>query len=49
MAAEAAQPAPEKDKKITKESISVAIVWIFFGGTFLAVTGRLLLEIASGR
>jgi len=49
MAAEAVQPAPQKESKITKERLSVAIVWLFFGGTMFAVLVRLVMELASGR
>ena len=42
-------PKVETDWVLTKERIAMTAIWIFFGGTFLAVMGRLLLEIATGR
>ncbi|HLX12177.1 MAG TPA: 2Fe-2S iron-sulfur cluster-binding protein [Bacteroidota bacterium] len=37
------------DWPLTKERVMICAVWLFFGGTLLAVTGRMLLEIATGR
>jgi len=37
------------DWKLTKERLIMSAVWTFFGGSLLAVTARLLIEIATGR
>lgn len=37
------------DWKLTKERLMMTAIWLFFGGTFLAVTVRLLVELATGR
>jgi ferredoxin len=37
------------DRKLTRERITLTLIWTFFGGTLLAVMGRLLIEIATGR
>jgi len=42
-------PVISLDPKLTRERIALTLIWAFFGGTLLAVTGRLLLEIATGR
>ena len=42
-------PAVTIDWTMTKERITLALIWLFFGGTFLGITGRLLFEIATGR
>ncbi|MFI5251124.1 MAG: hypothetical protein ACHQQQ_01720 [Bacteroidota bacterium] len=49
MATETTQPAPVKDHKELKEKIGMILTWIIFGGSFLFVLGRLLMEIATGR
>lgn len=43
------RPAISIDWKLTKERLSLLAIWAVFGGTFLFVMGRLLLEIATGR
>ncbi len=43
------RPAVGIDRQATKERCSLAAVWAFFGGTFLLVVVRLLIEIAKGR
>jgi ferredoxin len=42
-------PAVATDWALTKERIGMTLIWTFFGATLLAVLGRLLLEIATGR
>ena len=42
-------PAVTIDLALTKERLTMCAIWLFFGGTFLFVMGRLLLEIATGR
>lgn len=42
-------PAVATDWVLTKERIAMTAIWTFFGVTLLAVVGRLLLEIATGR
>jgi hypothetical protein len=42
-------PAVAIDWKLTRERIEMSLIWTFFGGTFLWVMIRLLLEIATGR
>ena len=42
-------PTVTLDKKLTRERLSIAAMWLFFGGSFLAVMGRLLFELATGR
>jgi ferredoxin len=42
-------PAISLDPKLTRERIALSLIWAFFGGTLLAVMGRLLFEIATGR
>ena len=37
------------DWKRTKERLSLTALWTFFGGIFMAVVVRLLIEIATGR
>jgi ferredoxin len=37
------------DKQLTKERLILAGMWLFFGGSFFAVMGRLLFEMATGR
>jgi len=37
------------DRKLTKERLTLTGIWLFFGGIFLSVMVRLLLEIATGR
>lgn len=36
------------DKQLTKERLSLSAIWAFFGGIFLYVMVRLLIEIAKG-
>ena len=36
------------DKQLTKERLSLSAIWTFFGGIFLYVMIRLLIEIAKG-
>ena len=42
-------PAIAIDWKVTRERLSMSLIWAVFGGTLLFVTVRLLLEIATGR
>ena len=42
-------PAITIDQKLTKERLTMCAIWLFFGGTFLYVMIRLLIEIATGR
>jgi ferredoxin len=42
-------PAIAIDWKLTRERLMMTAVWGFFGGCFLAVVLRLLLELATGR
>jgi ferredoxin len=42
-------PAIEIDRQLTLERLKLCGVWLFFGGTFLAVMIRLLVDIAIGR
>ena len=37
------------DWQLTKQRLSIAALWLFFGGTFLAVMGRMVFELATGR
>jgi len=37
------------DWKLTKERLAMSAIWLFFGGSLLVVTVRLLIEIATGR
>ncbi len=37
------------DWRVTKERLMMTGIWLLFGGTFLAVMVRLLVEIATGR
>lgn len=37
------------DPKLTKERLMMLMIWTFFGGLFLLITVRLLLELATGR
>ena len=37
------------DWQVTRERLSMAGIWLVFGGTFLAILVRLLVEIATGR
>ncbi|MBI1803030.1 MAG: (2Fe-2S)-binding protein [Ignavibacteriae bacterium] len=37
------------DWKLTKERLALLAIWTLFGGTFLVVMIRLLIEIATGR
>ena len=41
-------PAIEIDRQLTKERLTLAAIWTFFGGIFLVVVIRLLIEIATG-
>jgi hypothetical protein len=49
MAPETGKESQETGNNNTKGKLAAAFVWIFFGGTFLAVLLRLLREIATGR
>jgi hypothetical protein len=42
-------PVVTTDWVLTKERIMMTAIWTFFGGSLLAVVGRLLLELATGR
>ena len=42
-------PAVTIDWQLTKERATMTLIWLLFGGTFLGVVGRLLVEIATGR
>ena len=42
-------PKIEIDWQLTKERLTLTGIWTVFGGTFLFVMARLLLEIATGR
>ena len=42
-------PVVTTDWVLTKERIAMTAIWTVFGVSFLAVMGRLLLEIATGR
>jgi ferredoxin len=42
-------PAIAIDWKVTRERLMMTAIWGLFGGCFLAVVGRLLLELATGR
>ena len=42
-------PAVATDWVLTKERIAMTAIWTIFGASFLAVMGRMLLEIATGR
>lgn len=42
-------PAVTIDWNLTKERISLLLIWLLFGGSLLVVLGRLLLEISTGR
>lgn len=37
------------DWKVTRERLALGAIWLVFGGTFLAILVRLLVEIATGR
>ena len=37
------------DWKLTRERLTIFAIWAFFGGTFMVVMVRLLVEIATGR
>lgn len=42
-------PVVATDWVLTKERIAMTAIWTIFGASFLAVMGRMLLEIATGR
>lgn len=42
-------PAITTDKQLTKERITMLLIWGFFGGIFLALVVRMLVELAIGR
>lgn len=42
-------PPAGTDKQLTKERLSLTAVWTVFGGAFMFVMVRLLIEIATGR
>ncbi len=42
-------PTVSIDWRLTRERLALGAIWLFFGGTFLAVLIRLLMEIATGR
>jgi ferredoxin len=42
-------PAIAIDWKLTRERLSLLAIWLLFGGALLAVMGRLLVELATGR
>jgi Na+-transporting NADH:ubiquinone oxidoreductase subunit NqrF len=42
-------PVVTTDWVLTKERIMMTAIWTFFGGSLLAVVGRLLFELATGR
>ncbi|MBI5217283.1 MAG: (2Fe-2S)-binding protein [Ignavibacteriae bacterium] len=42
-------PPVEMDKQLTKERLTLTAIWSLFGGVFLFVVVRLLIEIATGR
>ncbi len=42
-------PPVEIDKQLTKERLMLSAIWALFGGVFLLVIIRLLIEIATGR
>ncbi len=42
-------PPVEMDKQLTKERLALTAIWTVFGGFFMFVIVRLLIEIATGR
>ncbi|MBI3194524.1 MAG: (2Fe-2S)-binding protein [Ignavibacteriae bacterium] len=42
-------PPVEMDKQLTKERLTLTAIWSLFGGVFLFVVTRMLIEIATGR
>jgi ferredoxin len=42
-------PAVTIDWKLTKTRLTLLMIWLLFGGSFLVVMGRLLFEISTGR
>jgi ferredoxin len=42
-------PAVAIDWRLTRERLTLLSIWLLFGGALLAVVGRLLVELATGR